>query len=131
MIDIKLLRENPEAVAKCQRQGYDVDVNKIVTLDEERRKLQQQVDDLREKRNQNAAKMKGGKPESDLIDDGKQIKIELAERRGYLNSTEAEFWSYLKKVPNMAAGDVPYGASEDENVVCHRWWVIKLSLICT
>lgn len=118
MIDIKLLRENPEAVAKnAKDKGYDVDVNKIVTLDEERRKLQQQVDDLREKRNQNAAKMKGGKPSQDLIDDGKQIKIELAEREGYLNSTEAEFLELFKKVPNMAASDVPYGASEDENVV--------------
>lgn len=119
MIDIRLIRENPELVAQnAKNKGYDIDVNKIVALYEEKHVLQQQVDELRERRNQNAAKMKGGGvPEQSLIDEGKQIKVELAEREGYLGSIEAEFMELFKKVPNIAAEDVPYGASEDENVV--------------
>lgn len=118
MIDIRLLRENPELVAEnAKNKGYDVDVNKLVALDDERRSLQQQVDELREKRNQNSSNMKGGKPDQATIDEGKQIKVELAEREGYLTKVDEEFTELFKKVPNMAHDDVPYGASEDENVV--------------
>ena len=118
MIDIRLVRENPELVAQnAKNKGYDIDVNKLVALDNERRSLQQQVDELREKRNQNSSKMKGGKPDQATIDEGKQIKVELAEREGYLAKADTEFTELFKKVPNMAASDVPVGASEDENVV--------------
>ena len=118
MIDIRLLREQPELVAQnAKNKGYDIDVNKLVALDEERRTLQQQVDELRERRNQNSSKMKGGKPDQETIDEGKQLKVELAEREGYLTNIDNEFIELFKKVPNFAADDVPYGASEDENVV--------------
>ena len=54
------------------------------------------MDELREKRNANAASMKGGKPSQDLIDAGKQIKIELAERESYLRETDEAFTSLHK-----------------------------------
>lgn len=118
MIDIRFFRENPELVAQnAKNKGYDIDVNKLVALDDERRTLQQQVDELREKRNQNSSKMKGGKPDQATIDEGKQIKVELSEREGYLTKVDTEFTDLFKKVPNIAADDVPYGATEDENVV--------------
>lgn len=117
MLDIRYIRENPEKVqTNAEQKGYDVSISRLLELDDERRTLQQQVDALREKRNTNAAKMKGGKPAQELIDEGKQIKVELAEREGYLTSNEQEFTALLKKVPNMALEDVPVGASEDENV---------------
>jgi seryl-tRNA synthetase len=118
MIDIRLVRENPELVAQnAKNKGYDIDVAALVSLDDERRTLQQQVDELREKRNQNSSKMKGGKPDQATIDEGKQIKVELAEREGYLTKVDSEFTELFKKVPNIAADDVPLGASEDENVI--------------
>ncbi len=118
MIDIRLVREHPDLVAQnAKNKGYDIDVNKLVALDDERRSLQQQVDELRERRNQNAAKMKGGKPDQATIDEGKQIKVELAEREGYLENTDTEFMTLLKSLPNMALPSVPVGKSENENVV--------------
>lgn len=96
--------------------GYDVSIAELLELDEERRELQQQVDALRERRNANAAQMKGGRPDQATIDEGKQIKIELSEREGYLGNADAGFFKLLKKVPNMPWNDVPVGASEDENV---------------
>lgn len=117
MLDIRFIRENAEAVqANARNKGYEVDIRKLLALDDDRRTLQQQVDELRERRNANAAKMKGGKPDQALIDEGKRIKVELAEREGYLTATEAAFIELLKQVPNMALPDVPIGASEDENV---------------
>jgi len=117
MLDIRFIRDNPDAVQQnASRKGYDVSIAELLKLDDERRSLQQQADELREKRNANAAKMKGGRPDQALIDEGKRIKMELAEREGYLVQTETAFTELLKKVPNMAADDVPVGASEDENV---------------
>lgn len=117
MLDIKFIRDNADRVQEASGQkGYKVDIAKLIELDDSRRDLQQQVEALRARRNEISAQMKGGKPEQNLIDEGKQIKLELAEREGYLNSVEAEFTDLLKKVPNMPHDDVPVGASEDENV---------------
>jgi len=118
MLDIRFIRDNADAVQKnAQDKGYSVDIAKLLELDTQRRELTQKVDELRERRNANAAKMKGGRPEQSLIDEGKQIKVELSEQEGYLSTLEAEALTLHKLVPNMAAADVPYGASEDENVV--------------
>ena len=118
MLDIRFIRENPELVQENARQkGYDVDIAKLIELDGAKRSLLQVVDELRERRNTNAASMKGGKPEQATIDEGRAIKLELAEKETSLNAIDGEFTALLKKVPNMAATDVPVGASEDENVV--------------
>ncbi len=117
MLDIRFIRDNPDRVQEASRQkGYDVDIKKLLELDGNRRELQQRVDELREKRNLNASKIKGGKPDQSIIDEGKQIKIELAKQEGYLSSADTEFIALLKLVPNMPHDDVPVGASEDENV---------------
>lgn len=117
MLDIRFIRENPDKVQQAAKdKGYDVSISELLELDEERRELQQQVDSLRERRNANASQMKGGRPEQSVIDEGKQLKVELFEREGYLGNADAEFNKLLKQVPNMPWDDVPVGASEDENV---------------
>lgn len=114
MLDIRYIRTNAEKVQESTRaKGYDVDISSLLKIDDDRRALQQRVDDLRERRNQNAAKMKGGKPEQGLIDEGKQIKIELAEQEGYLTNLEAEYKQFLHSVPNVITDDVPLGGEED------------------
>jgi len=121
MLDIRFIRENAEAVQKnAENKGYKVNVGRLLELDEERRSLQQQVDELRERRNANAANMKGGKPDQSVIDEGKQIKIALAEREEYLNGTSLEFSALLSALPNMIKPDVPIGAEED-SVEVKQW----------
>ena len=118
MLDIRFIRQNPDSVQEnARRKGYDVSISRLLELDDQRRELSQRVDELRERRNANAAKMKGGKPEQSLIDEGKQIKIELAEQEKYLTQLDEETLTLQKAVPNMALEDVPVGESEDQNVV--------------
>ena len=117
MLDIRFIRDNPDEVQRAAKnKGYDVSISQLLEVDEERRELQQQVDALRERRNANASQMKGGRPDQATIDEGKQLKIELSEREGYLGNADAEYIKLLKLVPNMPTDDVPVGASEDENV---------------
>lgn len=118
MLDIRFIRENAEAVQQnAKNKGYDVDVRRLLALDGERRSLQQVVNDLREKRNANAAKMKNGHPEQSVIDEGKHIKGELTEHENRLTATDSEFTTLLKSIPNVALDMVPVGSSEDDNVV--------------
>ena len=121
MLDIRFIRENPDLVAeKSASKGYKVDVQRLLAVDEERRDLQTQVDVLRAKRNEIASKMKGGKPEQALVDEGKQLKIQLAERETYLAGVEKEFNELLWQIPNTTSDDVPEGGEED-GVEIKKW----------
>ncbi len=121
MLDIRYIRENPEKVQQAAKdKGYNVSISELLKFDDERRELQGQVDELRKKRNDNAAKMKGGRPEQSLIDEGKQIKVELAEREEYLTNAEKEFTDLLWQVPNITFDDVPVGGEED-SVEIKQW----------
>lgn len=119
MIDIQVVRNNPALVEeKSKQKGYEIDTSILLDLDARRRELLLAVDELRQRRNENSAKMKnGGKPEQSVLDEGKQIKIELAEREMYLAEVEVEFIDLLKTVPNMPLDIVPVGSTEEENVV--------------
>lgn len=121
MLDIRYIRENAERVQESAgAKGYTVDIKQLLELDESRRELQQQVDELRTRRNEISSQMKGGKPEQNLIDEGKQIKIQLAEREDYLKNGEMELSELLKGVPNIIFDDVPLGGEED-SVEVKRW----------
>lgn len=120
MLDIRFIRENAEAVQEnALRKNYDVSIADLITLDDQRRALSAQADELRERRNANAAKMKGasGKPDQAVIEEGKAIKTELATLEEKLSKLEQDVLTLQKQVPNMASEDVPVGATEDENVV--------------
>ncbi len=120
MLDIRFIRENAEAVQQnAAHKNYSVDIAELLKLDDTRRELSSRADELRERRNANAAKMKGvqGKPEQSILDEGKAIKVELNELEATLSTVEEEALKLQKAVPNMALADVPVGASEDENVV--------------
>jgi seryl-tRNA synthetase len=118
MLDIRFIRENADAVSQnAKNKGYEVSIAELLTLDEQRRELSSQLDELRERRNQNASKMQGGRPDDATIEEGRQIKSEIAEKETAFNAVDMQFLTLLKKVPNMASSDVPVGASEDENVV--------------
>lgn len=113
MIDIQFVRDNPEKVGqKAKEKGIHIDVGQLLQLDAERKDLLQQVEALRKRRNEIAESMKGGKPAPELVEEGREIKIELNEREGYLNTTEEKWLELLKKVPNMHADDVPVGGEE-------------------
>lgn len=121
MLDIRFIRENADHVQESARQkGYDVSIAKLLELDDVRRSMQQQVDSLRQQRNEIAAQMKGGRPESSLIEQGKHLKAELATRESELKSIDEEYSTLLASVPNIVMPDVPLGGEED-SVEVKRW----------
>ena len=121
MLDIQFIRDNADLVAeKAKQKGYPVDIPKLLELDGQRRTRLTQIDELRARRNAQAAELKGGKPTDEQIAAGKQLKEELAQLETDLKTIEAQYDTLLKSVPNMPLEDVPVGASEDENVVAKQ-----------
>lgn len=113
MLDINFIRSNLDLVKKSAKEkGYNVDVDAVLQLDDERKALLAQVEKLRQERNQIAAQMKNGKPEPSLIEQGKALKTELAELESKLAELENSLNSSLKTIPNIIFNDVPLGGEE-------------------
>ena len=89
MLDVKFIRENLELVERSAREkGYEVDIKEVLDLDTARKVELSSVEELRQRRNEIASKMKGGKPDPDLIAAGKDVKVKLAEKETKLAETE-------------------------------------------
>ena len=115
MLDIRYIRENPEKVQDAARQkGYSqVNIAELLELDSSRRTLQQQSDELRTKRNEISTRMKGGRPDDALIEEGKALKVALAEQEAKFNAVDEAFQRALESIPNIIFDDVPLGGEED------------------
>jgi seryl-tRNA synthetase len=118
MLDIQFIRDNPEEVAtKSRQKGYDVNIQELLKLDEQRRRLLTETEEIRAQRNDFAATLKQGKPTPEQIEQGKRFKEKIAELENQLKPVEEKYGALLRGVPNMPLADVPVGATEDENVV--------------
>lgn len=121
MLDIKFIRENLELVEKSAREkGYKIDIKEILACDDERKKILADVEELRRKRNEIAAKMKGGKPSDELIVEGKAVKEELSVKEQKLGEAQSKLESMISGVPNIIFEDVPLG-DEDCSVEVKKW----------
>ena len=121
MLDVKFIRENLELVEKSAKEkGYNINIKEVLELDDERKKELAKIEELRRKRNEIAAKMKGGKPSPDLISEGKSVKEELAGLEEGFAKIENRFKTALKSVPNVIFDDVPLGG-EECSVEIRKW----------
>ena len=121
MLDVKFIRENLDLVKKSTREkGYKIDVEEVLKVDDERKKVLAEAEKLRQKRNEIAGKMKGGKPAPELIEEGKAVKAELSGMESKLSELEGQLNSLLKAVPNVIFDDVPLGG-EECSVEVKKW----------
>ncbi|MDO8508622.1 MAG: serine--tRNA ligase [Nanoarchaeota archaeon] len=123
MIDIKLIRENPEIIKKSQKnRGLDEkSVEKIIEKDKEWRELKEEVDTLRSKRNKiseeiNKAKKEGKKIE-DILKEAKKIPLLLEEKEKLMSKLKEERDSLLKEIPNILDKSVPIGDASKNKVL--------------
>ena len=126
MLDMKFLRENPDIVKQNIKNKFQDEklpmVDKVIELDEKRRTMQQEADDLRNKKNtlskQIGALMKEGKKE-----EAEKIKAEVAKDAARLAELEAaegpvaeEIQKIMYTIPNIIDPSVPIGKDDTENV---------------
>src|SRR3989344_2376936 len=121
MIDIKIIRENPQLVQKAAKdKNVDVNAEHILAIDKKHKELSIAVQKLREKRNILISSMKG-KPTTQQIEKGKILKEKLEEEEHALKAVGDELKTWLLKIPNIPAEDTPIGPDNKSNKEIRRW----------
>lgn len=126
MLDSKLIRTNPEAVAAAlAKRGYVLDVERIKALEEERKVIQTKTEALQQERNtrsKSIGKAKAaGEDIAPLMQAVEQLKQDLAAAEAELEKVQDSLEELLRGVPNVPADEVPEGKSEEDNVEIRRW----------
>ena len=126
MIDIKLIRENPEMVKENIKKKFQehklVLVDEVIKLDKESRELTVLCDELRMNRNSKSKEIgnlmaNGKKDEADKIkQEVNEINEKLAENEGREEELKEEIKSRMMKIPNIMDESVPIGKDDNENV---------------
>lgn len=119
MLDIKFIRENPDKVKEAARKKrIKADVDGLLKLDEERRDLMQQSQELRNQRNTVAKQVNKaqGEEKEKLIQEGKNLKEALDTLETQLKSTEEEYNRLMMLMPGIPLDTVPEGESDDDNL---------------
>jgi seryl-tRNA synthetase len=126
LIDPKLLRSDPEAVARnLARRGFALDVQALRALEEKRKPWQVEADRLRAERNASAKAvgMAKGKGEdvAPLIAKGEALTADLANAERQLTAIQTELEHWQSGLPNLLHESVPDGRDETANVEVRRW----------
>ena len=131
MIDIKFLRENPEIVKENIRKKFQDSklpmVDEVISLDAERRSIQQQADQLKADRNK-LSKQIGALMGQGKKDEAEEIKKQVAanaQKLAELDKQQTELEEKVTKImmviPNIIDPSVPIGKDDSENVEVQRY----------
>lgn len=127
MLDINYIRDHQKKVkqATADKQLDPKIVDQLLAIDEQRRYLIQQTENIRHQINQHAAVIKkqvqdSGQPQAADINKGKELKTKLKKIEPQLKEAEAKFEELMLQIPNVPAADVPVGADESGNQVVRQ-----------
>ena len=127
MLDIKRIRQNPEALVEAmrKRRNKGADVTALLELDAKRREVMQEVEQLKAKRNEGSAKVpamkKAGEDTTALMAEMKELGARVKELDDQIAKMDEELQSMLMSVPNIPHESVPEGADDKANVEVRRW----------
>lgn len=126
MLDIKLIRSNPEKVQEALKKRKEkINLEKVLNLDEKRRELLLEADALKETRNtvsEEIGKLKREKKNAqEKILAMKEVSAKIKELDVQIKETEAETAKILLEIPNIPHQSVPLGEDEKDNVEIRKW----------
>lgn len=124
MLDIQIIRENPDAVKDAlQKLQAEAPIDEILSLDRNRREILQEVEGLRQKRNETSAQIGKMKDESErqpFIEEMREVNARISELEERLRDTEQKLEEAMYQVPNLPHESVPVGKDESENIVVRQ-----------
>jgi seryl-tRNA synthetase len=126
MLDPKLLRSDPAAVAaNLAKRGFTLDVSRLNSLEETRKKWQVRSDELRSERNTHAKTVGKAKAQGQdiapLLQQVESLGAELAKAEAQLAAVQAQLDEIVLGIPNLLHESVPEGRDEGANVELRRW----------
>lgn len=129
MLDLKKIRNNPEEIKKQlinRGEDFDLsDIDKVISLDEKRRKILVEVESLKNKRNQDSseiAKLKrnGGNADT-LVTEMKEVSDKIKQYDVQLSEVNDKIEYIMLRIPNIPNPAVPEGKTDEDNVEIRRW----------
>jgi seryl-tRNA synthetase len=122
MLDIKFIRENTKKVKdSIKERGLKVDSDKLLKLDEKKRKIQTELEDIFAQKNKANKEIVKAKDKRKIIAEMKKINKKGDKLKEELKKLNQEFKELSYQVPNVLADDVPSGKDERDNKVIRKW----------
>ncbi|MDI6710804.1 MAG: serine--tRNA ligase [Bacillota bacterium] len=126
MLDLKYVRKNPEIVrTSLERRGLDLDLNRVLDLDERWRQMLFTADRLKSRRNtvsEEIARLKRtGADAAVLITQMREVSQRIKDLDEEIKECEAELNALLLQIPNIPHPSVPFGRDEQDNPEVRRW----------
>ncbi|WP_010246627.1 serine--tRNA ligase [Acetivibrio cellulolyticus] len=126
MLDIKLIRSNPDILKKALLKRKDsFDVNQILSLDEKRRQILVEVEQLKNKQNSDSKMVpiykKEGKDVAPLMEEMKNLSDKIKTLDYQVKDIDDELVKILLTIPNIPNSTVPDGDTDDDNVEIRKW----------
>jgi seryl-tRNA synthetase len=126
MLDLKLIRENPELVRQGIKNKNEADrLDDLLNLDEERRELILKADELKHKRNKVSSQIpqmkKAGQDVTHILAEMKTVSDRISILDSQLKEIESKAEDILLYIPNLPHESVPVGKSAEDNVEVRQW----------
>lgn len=125
MLDIKLLRNEPEKIQKSlQKRGNSLDLSPAIELDKQRRALLLEVEEKKAKQNQISkqipAMKKEGKDTSEIFTQMRALSDEIKQDDAKVSEIDAQLSDFMLRIPNIPNDSVPVGKDDSENQEMRR-----------
>ena len=128
MLDIKIIRENPDkvkAALKTRNADYDEYIDSILEIDEKRRKLSTETDNLKAEQNRVTKQIpimkKNGENTDAVMAEMKEISEKIKTDNAVISELEAKQKDTLLRIPNIPSDTTPVGKDDSENVEIRKW----------
>ncbi len=128
MLDIKIIRENPDkvkAALKTRNADYDSYIDEILEIDEKRRKISTETDALKAEQNKVSKQIpvmkKNGENTDAIMAEMKEISEKIKEANAVISELEAKQKDTLLCIPNIPSETTPVGKDDSENVEIRKW----------
>jgi seryl-tRNA synthetase len=125
MLDIKFIRENKEIVKEgAKKKHIEVDIDKLLEVEEKRLSLLSQVESLRGEQNKVSVSMGGTLTDVErkqLIEEMRLVKDDLKQKEDELREIMIEWQKLMLEVPNVPDISVPEGDSDADNAEVKTW----------
>lgn len=122
MLDLKFIRENNDLIKEAiKNRGLKLDIDELVSLDEERRKLLLEVEGLKSKRNKAndeiTALMKDNKNPKEIIEKMKSVSQKIADLDKKVEESDQRIAKFIYVIPNIPDKSIPVGGPECNKIV--------------
>ena len=126
MLDIKILRQNPEIIKEAlKNRCNDLDITPAIELDKQRREILAEVEQKKAKQNEISKKVpamkKAGENTDELFKEMKELSNTIKLDDEKVREIDEQLKDFMLKIPNIPNASCPIGSDDSENVELRRW----------